>query len=465
MNRQEQFIKKARERHSHKYDYSKVDYVNACTKVCILCHEKDENGIEHGEFWVTPQNHLKGCGCKKCASNKYRKSTKEFINEAKKIHGDKYDYSKVEYKNALTKVCIICHEKDENGVEHGEFWQTPNQHLSKKNCPKCAHRSYKYTTEEYIEKANKIHNNKYDYSNVNYISNKTKIRIICPEHGEFMQKPLNHLNGQGCPKCAHRSYKYSNEEFIEKARKVHGDKYDYSKVNYVNNNTKICIICPEHGEFMQIPINHLNGAGCPKCGKISMSNKFRKTKDQFIAESKAIFGDTLDYSKVDYVNNKTKVCLICKKHGEFYVKPLGHIHRHYGCPQCAAEKNVQETILFEHIKKRFPNNNFFHSRRGLENMGLFEIDIYDEENKIGIEYQGDEHFKPLDFFGKEEGFIDTIRRDTAKIKKCKENGITLFHFTYNKYCDTSNAPYYVYTDENELFNELEKIYANRLEKL
>lgn len=245
MNWKENFIKKANERHHYKYDYSKVDYINATTKVRIICPF-------HGEFWITPQNHLKMQGCPQCSFEKQRKPIEQFIKEARKIHGNKYDYSKSEYKGANKKICIIC-------PVHGEFWQRPSTHLNGSECPKCSHRSYVYTKEEWIKEAKKIHGNKYDYSKVEYKNNKTKVCIICPIHGEFWMKPNSHLQGQSCPKCVHRSYKYTTDEFIEKAREIHGDKYDYSKVEYVNSETKVCIICPTHGEFWQSPMNHLSG--------------------------------------------------------------------------------------------------------------------------------------------------------------------------------------------------------------
>jgi hypothetical protein len=448
MNWKESFIKKANERHNNAYDYSKVEYINATTKVCIICPK-------HGEFWMTPQNHLKRKGCPKCSHEKSKKSAEQFINDARKVHGDKYDYSKVEYVDAHTKICIIC-------PEHGEFWQTPNSHLNGCGCSICSHRSYVYTRDEWITNAKMIHGDKYDYSKVEYINNHTKVCIICPEHGEFWMTANRHLQGQNCPKCAHRSYSYTTEEFIEKARKVHGDKYDYSKVEYINNHTKICIICPEHGEFWQTPSNHLNGAGCERCGKISMSEKAKKDKEKFIQESKSFFGDWFDYSKVNYINNKTKVCLICRKHGEFYTRPDGHLTNHRGCPQCASEKNVHETILFEHLKKRYKNINFFHSKRGIKNLGLFEIDIFDEENKVAIEYQGDEHFEAIDFFNGDIGLNDTLERDKRKIQLCEKNGIKLFHFTYNKKYKNDRISYKVYTDEEELYNELDNIYNKKL---
>lgn len=190
----------------------------------------------------------------------------EFIEKARNVHADKYDYSKVEYVNSQTKVCIIC-------PEHGEFWQTPNKHLQGHNCPKCAQleRNAKKTFKqiEFENRARSIHGMKYIY-NADYKNITTKIKIICPIHGEFWQMPQKHLKGQGCPKCAieknKESQKLTHEDFINKAKLIHNDKYDYKKSTYDGYKTKLCIICPEHGEFWQSPDSHLSGHGCPKCG-------------------------------------------------------------------------------------------------------------------------------------------------------------------------------------------------------
>lgn len=186
-----------------------------------------------------------------------RKSNDEFIREAQLIHDNRYDYSKVEYVNNKTKVCIIC-------PDHGEFWQIPSDHLNGKGCPQCAG-NVRYDKDTFVEKAKIIHNDRYDYSKVQYVNAHTKVCIICPEHGEFWQTPQKHLAGQGCPKCAGNVH-LDNDKFIEASRQIHSGKYDYSNVNYENNHSKVSIICPTHGEFWQMPINHLRGCGCPKCG-------------------------------------------------------------------------------------------------------------------------------------------------------------------------------------------------------
>ena len=191
----EDFIKKAKLIHGNKYDYSKVEYINSQTKVCIICPE-------HGEFWMKPNDHLcRKYGCHKCGWIKeginLRKKTQDFIDEAIKKYGNKFDYSKVEYIKNNEKVCIISHENDAYGVEIGEFWQTPSNHLTFGYCEK----NIVLDTERFIQRAKKIHEELYDYSKTEFKSSKEKVIITCPIHGDFLQLPHTHLNGSGCPKC------------------------------------------------------------------------------------------------------------------------------------------------------------------------------------------------------------------------------------------------------------------------
>lgn len=270
------FIEKARLVHGDRYCYDEVEYVKTSKPVVIICPK-------HGKFEQTPNMHLQGNGCPKCFNERRgettRMTTEEFVKRAKEIHGDKYDYSKSNYRGIMKKVIIIC-------PEHGEFEQTPNDHLNnKRNCPKCVHRSYKKTTEEFIQEAKNIHGDKYDYSKSAYSDKDKKIIIICSEHGEFKQSPHSHLQGSGCPKCANRlnglKKRLTNEEFISKAKRVHGDKYDYSKAEYKTTDTPVCIICPEHGEFWQPPHNHIGQKqGCPKCSKSHMEKEISLFLDE-----------------------------------------------------------------------------------------------------------------------------------------------------------------------------------------
>ena len=200
----------------------------------------------------------------------------------------------------------------------------------------------KLTTEEFIQKARDVHGDKYDYSKVEYVNSTTKVCIICPEHGEFWQKPHIHLQNKGCLICGRQRtatfHSKSQELFLKDAMKIHGNKYDYSKAEYVDSQTKVVIICPVHGEFTQFPSSHLQGNGCPKCGKDRTA--LRMTNEDFINKAKAVHGDRYDYSKVQYVYNKTEVCIICPEHGEFWQKPKNHLSG-YGCPICSGRKKMR----------------------------------------------------------------------------------------------------------------------------
>ena len=274
--------------------------------------------------------------------NEQSEKTKLFIEKARKIHGDKYDYSKVEYKNCDTKVIIIC-------KEHGEFSQIPYSHLSGRGCKKCANTNHsnnsRSNTKEFIEKSIIIHDDKYDYSKVEYIDNSTKIIIICKEHREFLQRPNNHLNGQGCINCGIENTKLklcgNTEEFIQTAKEIHGDKYDYSKVIYKNSKLKIILICKEHEEFEQTPSQHLSGQGCKKCGIENVTINQTSNTHEFIEKARKIHGDKYDYSKVEYISAIDKVIIICKTHGEFLQQSSNHLSNKAGCNNCAIENRAE----------------------------------------------------------------------------------------------------------------------------
>ena len=255
---QEEFLKRAREVHGAKYDFSKTVYTKLKNNVIVTCPQ-------HGDFVIRSDHFLNGRGCRKCSQSIM--TTESFIEKARKVHGDKYDYSKVDYKKSGEKVAIIC-------PIHGVFYQTPNSHLNGRGCRKCGdektHERCNKGLEAFIEQSKKVHGNKYDYSKATYIRNRIKTEIICPTHGSFFQTPTCHLRGEGCPKCRYvniaAGQALTTEEFIKRAREKHGDKYDYSKVEYRGYEEYVTIGCPIHGYFQQSPDSHLHSGGCPKCG-------------------------------------------------------------------------------------------------------------------------------------------------------------------------------------------------------
>ena len=292
----------------------------------------------------------------------------------------------------------------------------------------------RYNTNTFIEEARRIHGDKYDYSKVEYINSKTKICIIChkidqitgEEHGEFWQKPSDHLQGQGCPKC-YGNMRLTTERFIKLAKLIHGDKYDYSKVVYKNNRTKVCIIFPEHGEFWIIPDSHLRGRGCKKCGINRRNEKNRMDISEFKRREREVHGDKYDLSKVKYINTETKVCIICPEHGEFWQTPHHHLNGH-GCPYCGAN-NISELKLYTLIHSIYPDAIYQYKPIFLNRQTL---DIFIPSKNIAIEYQGRQHFMAIKKFGGEEGFKETSERDIRKFKLCQNNNIKIIYFTYEK---------------------------------
>lgn len=272
------FIAKAKKIHNDNYDYSRTEYVEN-NKVRICCKV-------HGEFEQSISVHLRGGGCKLCGielmktkqrgikstnpsikktSKKYN-PTLEFIKKAKLVHGDRYDYSEVEYINSNTKVKIIC-------KEHGLFEASPSNHVRNRNCPTCAHiekgNKRRFTKEDFIQKAIEVHGELYNYNEVEYVSSQTHILITCPKHGDFITSPNNHLRGKKCRECHFENlssiFSDDTDSFIKKAIETHGKTYDYSLVDYVNAKEKVKIICKEHGVFEQNSVSHIKGVGCPSC--------------------------------------------------------------------------------------------------------------------------------------------------------------------------------------------------------
>lgn len=350
----------------------------------------------------------------------------EFVNRSIDIHGNKYDYSKVKYINMETKVCIIC-------PDHGEFYQTPKSHIIRKyGCSKCGRNScgnkLKLELTDFINKAKNVHGNKYDYSKVDYKNANTKICIVCPEHGEFYQTPHDHLKGSGCPKCGIETVRkilsYTNEEFIEKAKKKHGNRYDYSKtdVNKRDKDGKVCIICPDHGEFWQTPNNHINGQGCPLCANKRLSGTKTMTCEEFITKAHKIHGDKYDYSMVEYSGTDDKVCIICPKHGKFYQTPHTHICGH-GCPKCGYQLSVSENEIYEYCCKVVGKENVI--QRDREILNGKEIDILIPSIGIGIEYNG------LKWHSEEYG--KNYRYHINKLEEAEEKGIKLIQIFEDEY--------------------------------
>ena len=255
-----------------------------------------------------------------------RMTLADFISAARNAHGDRYGYSRTEYKNAKTKVVIIC-------PEHGAFEQTPETHLRGHGCPMCG--SPADDRDSFILKAIAVHGDRYDYAQVDYRGSAEKVTVVCPEHGAFQIRPSSHLGGkQGCKQCglrrrSERATK-TTEQFVAEAKAVHGDRYDYSRVEYTSALAGVTIICREHGAFTQRAVSHLRGSGCPHCAGVA-----KKDMAWFVAQATAVHGDKYQYP-AEYAGCSAPLRVTCPRHGDFYPTPINHIHGGSGCPKCAA---------------------------------------------------------------------------------------------------------------------------------
>lgn len=286
--------------------------------------------------------------------------------------------------------------------------------------------SKKLTTQQFVERASKIHNNKYDYSLVEYKNTRTKVYIICPIHGKFLQTPNDHLRSRGCSKCKGVT---CLEDFVKKANKIHNNKYDYSKVKYINNKTKICIICPEHGEFWQRPDMHLGQKqGCSVCANKNKGKYKTNNFDFFIKKANKIHSNKYKYYKKEYNGFNHKMKIVCPVHGEFLQKPSKHVNRKQGCPICNQSHGEREIRDF--LKKM--NVKFIqqHKFKNCKNINVLSFDFYLPEQNLLIEFDGEQHFVSKKYLGGEEGFAKIQINDKIKNEYARKNSINLLRIPY-----------------------------------
>jgi hypothetical protein len=295
-------------------------------------------------------------------------------------------------------------------------------------------------TEIFIEKSKIIHLDKYDYSNTIYINNYSKVEIICKEHGSFFQKPLYH-SAHGCPKCGRIRMKNSkidnSNKWLEDFTRVHSDKYDYSKVIYTGAINKIEIVCREHGSFFQRVSDHKTGKGCLKCGLL----KARTTgiKSSLIASNNLIdnfikvHNNRYDYSKVIYTTKNSKVEIICKEHGSFLQTPSSH-KSGSGCPKCSISKGEQSIMNFLDTNNiKYETQYKFEDCLSQTLQKKLSFDFYLVEKNMCIEYDGIQHFEPIDKWGGLDRFEKQTLNDKIKNDYCKNNEIKLLRIPYTSF--------------------------------
>lgn len=285
-----------------------------------------------------------------------------------------------------------------------------------------------YYKEKFIKKANNTHNNIYDYKNVKYENSIIKVEVICKEHGSFFVRPDAHVRKVGCPSC-NGGTKYTKDIFVKKAKEKHGF-YTYEKVDYNNSAKKVIITCPIHGEFKMSPRNHISGQKCPSCSGVK-----KKTKKDFIKESLLAHGDKYSYELVEYENNRNKVKIICDKHGIFKQSPKDHIRGH-GCIKCSNFSKGEESIknILDNIGLNYIRQHRFEDCLSVSGVKL-PFDFYLPDLNLLIEYDGRQHFEPVELFGGENAFNILKKNDRIRNEWCSINNKKLLRISYKESLD------------------------------
>lgn len=343
-------------------------------------------------------------------------TTKEFISKALAVHGERYDYSRTKYSGALETVEILCRE-------HGVFLQVASRHAAGCGCPRCgteltATLKKASASARFASKAATIHSSKYDYTHATYVNAHTPLEIVCPHHGSFMQKPLVHLQGSGCPQCGYAAISQSKlsdkASFILKARGVHGDCYDYSLVEYTRAIANVQIACKKHGPFWQAGHAHLAGSGCPRCAAERQDGPPKKDQAWFLSRCEEVHGTKYDYSSTKYEGSPAFVEITCAKHGGFWQTATNHLQGK-GCPRCGTSVSKGEQAIADFI-----------SSLGVEivqqwsQIKGFKVDIFIPSANLAVEYCG------LYFHG--ERFADE-NAHVERMRLMEKQGVrTLFVF-------------------------------------
>ena len=306
---------------------------------------------------------------------------------------------------------------------HGKFYTTiSNFAYLGHRCKKCADDKLKSNINDILIEFKIKHDNFYNYDKIGIIkNNKTKIVINCSIHGDFKQSVDSHLRGGGCIKCHHHNIKYDFNKFVEKSNNIHKNKYTYYEDSYNGTSSKLKINCQEHGDFFQLGKTHINGGGCFKCSNFNIKEE--------VVRLSIINKDKYNYKFVqeDFKTIKTKVRIICKKHGEFTQSIYSHSNGS-GCPICKSSKGELKIInILEKFKISYFRQKKFEDCKSINKLSF---DFYLPKLNLLIEFDGIQHFKPVKLFGGEKEFEKTKIKDKIKTDYCINNNIELIRISY-----------------------------------
>jgi len=414
----EEVIKRIKETHGDTYDLSKFVYTTQRSKSIFICKE-------HGEFLSQPKEVWGGTGCPICGKEKFVKPISNWDDVKQKIlsiHGDVYDFDVTSYMGVGKEMGVTCR------VHEHTWFPRPIELIIGHGCPKCRYvksgEKLRTTVDDFIKRSRRTHGDRYDYSKVHQFKSlkKENVTIICSIHGEFEQNPYSHFTGSNCPNCVldNMSDNLTTpwSEVLKSFLEVHGDKYEYHSGNYVNSSSRIEIVCPEHGQFEQNVTSHKHGQGCPKCGRDRISSSLTTPWEEVLESFRKTHRDEYSYNPESYTLLESPMEMVCKKHGRFEQTPKNH-RMGSGCPVCKSSRGEKEIefllreqeIEFEHQKK-FPDLSKY-----------YRYDFFIPSINTIVEYNGLQHYEPIEHFGGIKSLRNTQKRDKIKKLYCLDNGI------------------------------------------
>ena len=451
----EQWIKKAKSIHGDRYDYSKAVYKSARTKLIVTCKE-------HGDFKIDPSNHIHlKRGCKICSggnffnadNSKKRLTQTQFLQRANKVAPVNLDFSKSVFHDTRTKVVVTC-------KIHGDFEILPSNLFQGANCRECAQtqagRKRRVSKKDLIDRLKTKFGNLYEVDKNSVVKATSPIQLKCKTHGWFEGLIGNLLNSSGCPSCQNqraaairsKQAKLSKSEIIKRFTKLHGETYSYSSSVPDGINSTIKILCHKHGYFMQKVSIHMQGKGCPDCGyEKRRVNQFLQ-QSEIYSRLKELHGDLFIYPPNLGLELRGEVPIICREHGVFHQSLRAHLDGN-GCSQCSQSLGARRVShwLNEHeisyeVEAQIPAG-----KKGLP----LRADFFLPEHNMYIEYDGEQHFKPIAFFGMDEKtsisvFNEQKERDLAKENWILDNGFELLRIRFDQNVELELEKYFGVAD-------------------
>lgn len=396
-----------------------------------------------------------------------RLTNEEVICKLKELYGDKFIYSEVDYVNSRSPITLVC-------PIHGSFSVYANNALQGRAvCVKCESKTP--TLEEFIKKSSEAHNNKYDYSNTNYVNLSTRATVNCPIHGEFSVLPKDHIKGlNGCPLCKKEAsikkaqeqrdlwrknrdkrLKERTEIWKKECSRIHRNKYNYDNISIIKYmSDKVPIQCPKHGIFYQSPSSHLL-YGCKQCATEFTTEVNRYTQEEFEGLARKIHGDTYKYGLYKGMFHKMEI--YCPEHGMFLQDPKNHLHG-CGCPYCSSSsgetyiKFILDDLDVIYKQQYKIEGKYFSNKVSFV---LLDFVVKYKESYYVIEYNGIQHYEYVKFFHPtEEDFKNQIERDNLVKSFCEAHKFNLIVFKYSdNFEDIKNKLYEIFKENKEITGE------------